>query len=228
MADDGREASVASRKRASPFSDDEMEDAPRPAPPPPIPSNLKLHEPHKLRRLQEEHDRLLEEAEKQKQQEATKTESDDNNVARDGLRRALVLALDHVGFTSATDDALESFLLMTESYFHSMAEDIARFALAGRRNQPVPTDFESTMPRFNIGTSALRPHLKNPIPASKLEPRYLIEDPSTATKPATIDGGDLPLLSEELSGRPEKEGKSYIPSCFPEFPSIHTDRKSVV
>ena len=110
--DDGREASVASRKRRSPSSDDDMEDAPRPAPPPPVPSNLKLHEPHKLRRLQEQHDRLREEAEQQ--QHASKAESDDD-LARGGLRRALVLALDHVGFSSATDDALESFLLMTES-----------------------------------------------------------------------------------------------------------------
>ncbi|EPE06638.1 bromodomain associated protein [Ophiostoma piceae UAMH 11346] len=232
MADDGREASVASRKRPSPFSDDEMEDAPRPAPPPPVPSNLKLHEPHKLRRLQEQHDLLLEEAEKQ--QHTSKTESDDN-LARNGLRRALVLALDHVGFSSATDDALESFLLMTESYFHSMAEDIARFTLAGRRSQPIPLDFEATLPRFNIGTGALRPHLKNPIPRSKLTPelRHLQQCPAataiikTGTK-GSVDGGDLPLLSQELSGRPEKEAKSYIPTGFPDFPSIHTYRHTPV
>ena len=110
-----------------------------------------------------------------------------------------------------------------------MAEDIARFALAGRRSQPIPLDFEATLPRFNLGTGALRPHLKNPIALSKLtpEPPYLQQG---LAAPETLynDGGDLPLLSQELSGRPEKEGKSYIPTGFPDFPSIHTYRHTPV
>ncbi|CAK7215102.1 hypothetical protein SEUCBS140593_002417 [Sporothrix eucalyptigena] len=199
-----------------------------------LPPGVKLREPHKLKRLREQHEKELEEAEQQLSSKMTPSEDD---RARQGLRRALVLALDHVGFSSATNDALESFLLMTETYLHSLAEDVTRFALAGRRSQPIPPDFDLSLARFNIGTSALRPHLRNPIHPSKriqnLAPDEQAEELHLDRFRRLIshresDYGDLPLLSDDLSGKSEKESKSYIPSGFPAFPSIHTYRNTPV
>lgn len=85
--------------------------APLPAP------DIKLRQPQKLKRLREQHEKEEEEVE---QLSRTKKESSEDEEARQGLRRALVLALDHVGFSSATNEALESFLLMTESCKRSL------------------------------------------------------------------------------------------------------------
>ncbi len=79
---------------------------------PPPPPNVKLRQPQKLKRLREQHEKELEEAE---QRSGPKNIPSEEEQARLGLRRALVLALDHVGFSGATNEALESFLLMTES-----------------------------------------------------------------------------------------------------------------
>ncbi|KAL1891420.1 hypothetical protein Sste5346_007683 [Sporothrix stenoceras] len=202
--------------------------APFPAP------DIKLRQPQKLKRLREQHEKEEEEVE---QLSRTKKEPSENEEARQGLRRALVLALDHVGFSSATNEALESFLLMTESYFQSLVEDVTRFSLAARRTQPIPVDFDTSLARFNIGKSALRPHLRNPIDPSKLAQRPLPEPQPEAQhhqlsqrplERRDSEYADLPLLSDALSGRPEKESKSYIPSSFPAFPSIHTYRNTPI
>ncbi|CAK7273754.1 hypothetical protein SEPCBS119000_005820 [Sporothrix epigloea] len=207
---------------------------------PSLPASLpgvKLRPPQRLKRLREQHEKELEEVVQRPRRPAASSEADQ---ARQGLRRALVLALDHVGFTSATSDAVESFLLMTETYIQSLAEDITRFSLAGRRSQPIPPDFEVALARFNLGTSALRPHLRNPVHSSKLVQRTA---PTAAPdelplnqlyqlhqllEPRKSDHGNIPLLGHELSGQPEKESKSYIPSSFPAFPSIHTYRNTPI
>ncbi|CAK7234866.1 hypothetical protein SCUCBS95973_009078 [Sporothrix curviconia] len=199
-----------------------------------LPPGVKLRQPQKLKRLREQHEQELDEAQ---QQLRPKRDPSEEEQARQRLRRALVLALDHVGFSSATSDALESFLLMTETYIQSLAEDVARFALAGRRSQPIPPDFGLSLARFNIGTSALRPHLRNPIHPSKRIQQPAPDQPTEENhldqfrrliERRESDYGDLPLLGSELSGQYEKESKGYIPSSFPAFPSIHTYRNTPI
>ncbi|OAA61947.1 bromodomain associated protein [Niveomyces insectorum RCEF 264] len=193
---------------------------PSPPPPPPPPPQLKLHEPQRLKKLRALHDQQREE---EAQRSRPPKMLSPHEQARAGLRRALALALDHVGFASTTDEAFESFLLMTETYFQSLAEDVARFTLAARRTQPIPPDFECSLTRFNLGTGALRPHLRNPVPAAKRTPKYY--DPWAAVG---NDDFDLPLLADALSGQPEKDAQPHIPSGFPAFPSIHTYRHTPV
>ncbi len=97
--------------------------------------------------------------------------------------------------------------------------DIHHLALASRREVPCPLDFDASLARFNLSLPGLRPHRKNPIARSKLEPGYV--DPLAGYPPADRE---LPLIGEELSGQSEKEAKSYVPKGFPTFPSIHTYR----
>ncbi|KAM7205387.1 hypothetical protein V8F20_003156 [Naviculisporaceae sp. PSN 640] len=143
-------------------------------------------------------------------------------IAKAGLRRSIALALSAVGFDSATPEAMESFVIHTEKYMASMIEEVGIMSKAARRNHPVPKDFETTLGRFNLTTSALRPHKKPPIPKSKRLPQY---------EPIRVEDSiaeDLPVLGADLNGASDKSTKSYIPSSFPAFPSIHTYRYTPV
>lgn len=142
--------------------------------------------------------------------------------SRSGLRRSIALVLKQVGFDSTSEPALERLTEMTEEYLTGLAQEVRMYALASRRTQPIPTDYEVSLKRFNLGTALLRPHLRHPIAKKKrrhlLEPTYT--SPTAAANDGPLDG--LPLLGDELSGKAEKEAKSYIPASFPDFPSIHT------
>jgi hypothetical protein len=98
----------------------------------------------------------------------------------------------------------------------SVVEDIKTFANASRRSQPIPTDFDLTLKRFNLTPEALKPHLRPPVPKRRRLPTWEtlhIEEHTDLS---------LPVLGPELSGKAEKEAKHHIPRVFPSFPSIHT------
>ncbi len=102
----------------------------------------------------------------------------------------------------------------------SIFEDVQTLAVSARRAHPNPVDFENTLKRFNLTTSALRPHLRPPVSKTKRAPDW--------TELSLKDANDvvIPMLAEELSGLPEKESMPFIPESFPSFPSIHTYRRT--
>ena len=101
----------------------------------------------------------------------------------------------------------------------SLIEEIKTSANSARRTHAVPRDYELALKRFNLTTTSLQPHRKTkklPVPQSVIIPTFealSIRDPIEA---------DLPILSDELDGKPDKESKAYIPASFPTFPSVHT------
>ncbi|KAK3347188.1 Bromodomain associated-domain-containing protein [Lasiosphaeria hispida] len=139
-----------------------------------------------------------------------------DELARKGLRRSIALALQHVGFEGAAPEAMESFVNMTETYLSSITDNIRVRSNAARRSHPVPKDFEEALKYFNLNTGLLKPHKKPPIPKSKRQPTWVPLDEADTVET------DLPTLSDELDGAPDKAAKDYIPHSFPNFPSIHT------
>ena len=104
--------------------------------------------------------------------------------------------------------------------FSSLVDDLKRTAISARREQPTPADFQSTLDLRNLHVPHLKPHLRPPVPRERLAPEYFELDVLSDSY------APLPLLGEELSGRPDKDCKPYIPSSFPDFPSRHTYRST--
>ncbi|KAI1178052.1 hypothetical protein F4777DRAFT_539212 [Nemania sp. FL0916] len=146
------------------------------------------------------------------------------SMAREELRRSIALTLKHVGFTSATTEALEGFTEIVETYMGGFTDQLQRVAHAARRSDPIPTDYEAALRYHNLALGSLKPHLKNPVPKRLLQPTFydpVIENTSSLESPPII-------LSDELDGRYEKEQRAWIPNHFPSFPSIHTYRYTPV
>lgn len=99
----------------------------------------------------------------------------------------------------------------------SIIEETKRFAIASRREHPIPSDFENMLRRYNVPMSSLMPHLKNPMAIDPTPSFAHIDDARQSS-----EFNPLPLLGSELSGQTDKDAKSYIPSSFPDFPSRHT------
>ncbi|KAG5992430.1 hypothetical protein E4U54_003646 [Claviceps lovelessii] len=137
--------------------------------------------------------------------------------ARVGIQRSIAMVLKHDGFASSTPEAMESFTSLVETYLDSLIEETKRFALASRRDHPVPLDFEAVLRQFNLPVASLKPHLKNPLPTVALAPSYQYVHEADEQAYAA-----LPLLGPELSSQEDKDAKKYIPSSFPDFPSRHT------
>ncbi|KAI1079839.1 hypothetical protein F5B20DRAFT_154516 [Whalleya microplaca] len=140
------------------------------------------------------------------------------DLGRDGMKRAISMVLKHVGFDSAMNDALESFTETADTYITGFVDHLKQTANAARRVEPTPADFATILRRHNIPMASLKPHLKNPLPKTQLEPTWynpIKEDVEHLQKPR-------PFLGDELDGRAEKEARPWIPKSLPSFPSLHT------
>lgn len=95
--------------------------------------------------------------------------------------------------------------------------------LAARRSAPTPLDFEYALRREGLTARLLKPHLKPPIPANKINPPFsLVPQQELVHRP--VPG----LLGEDLNGESDKRTKTYIPKQFPSFPSKHTYKSTEV
>lgn len=99
----------------------------------------------------------------------------------------------------------------------SFLDDLKRVSLGARREQPLPTDFEKAMRRHTLVPTSLKPHLKTSVLGPSIPPTY-------ASVEQEKQSAALPTLSNELSGKAEKDNSPYIPKSFPDFPSKHTYR----
>lgn len=89
--------------------------------------------------------------------------------------------------------------------------------LSSRRSQPIPNDFQYALSEFDIPLLSIAPHLRPPVPTSKL----LIKLEQLPAEELLASTSDI-LLGDELSGEADKKNKPYIPKNFPSFPSKHT------
>ncbi|KAH9885637.1 WD40-repeat-containing domain protein [Xylariomycetidae sp. FL2044] len=151
----------------------------------------------------------------------------EQDMARQGLQRSIAIVLDHVGFdTVANRMVTESFTETVENHLLKLASSIKAIAEAAGRspNQTIPTDYEMVLSQHDIPLRSLKPHLKPPVPRAIRVPAFydpITEDVRSLQKP-------LPYLGEELSGKKEKESRPWIPKSFPDFPSRHSFKWTIV
>ncbi|RKF74285.1 putative bromodomain associated protein [Golovinomyces cichoracearum] len=129
------------------------------------------------------------------------------------LLRSVSIALQHVGFNSATPEAMEAFCQEVETCQYILTVSM----LGSRRSQPIPYDFQYALSEFDIPLLSIEPHLRPPVPTSKL--LIQLELLPAEELPALTNAA---LFGDELSGEVDKNNKSYIPKKFPSFPSKHT------
>ncbi|KAK8085166.1 hypothetical protein PG997_006437 [Apiospora hydei] len=149
-----------------------------------------------------------------------------DSMGRDGLRRSIALALEHVGFDAATPEALESFANNAETYLTGFIADLKLYAEASRRHDPMPTDFEKVLRGHNLGMSYLQPHLVNPVLKKKKDKQNAqFYDPTPTSKETDyFKIRSTEFLGAELDGDEERQEKRWIPQTLPSFPPKHTYR----
>lgn len=102
-----------------------------------------------------------------------------------------------------------------------LSKDVLSLANHARRNDIVATDFDLSLKYFNVDLSDLKRHRRNAIPRDKIKGPERAADAGQRTVGDKVFT-DLPCLDEELSGKSDKDARSYIPKYFPDFPSTHT------
>ncbi|OAX85135.1 hypothetical protein ACJ72_00507 [Emergomyces africanus] len=144
------------------------------------------------------------------------------------LKISIGVLLRDCGFSHADPVALDSFRSAVEEYILHILSYTRQSMSSCRRMQPIPFDFEYALRNTNIHLDSLEEYLK-PSPSSQQPQKQhfissLPTPPPSSPDPAT----DLPFLGSDLSGTPHRQRSSHIPKHFPNFPSRHTYRETVV
>ncbi|KAG7001388.1 hypothetical protein G7Y79_00032g067410 [Physcia stellaris] len=130
------------------------------------------------------------------------------------LERAIILALEAVGFAGADPRAIQAFRLEVEEYMLHLLGDVRQSMLISKRTQPTPGDFLQSLHTHQLLLRSLLPHLNPPVPPERA---HIQLSPDTTSPIEHQISSNL-----FLSGAPNEQTRSYIPSHFPVFPSEHT------
>lgn len=167
------------------------------------------------------------------------TQSDRHQAApQDGesvdtlLERAIILALEAVGFSGIDPHALQAFrlevqecrrmgpiaspMVLTLTDMLHFLGDVRQFMLSSRRVQPIPADFLQSLHTHQLLLASLLPHLNPPVSAEKSQVTLPFESAAPTEKEQQIS------LASSFNGGEEYESRPYIPDHFPTFPSQHT------
>lgn len=133
------------------------------------------------------------------------------------MSRSVAVILEHVGFSGATQEALEALCAHVDTYASHFLSQITSTMLLSRRADSIVSDFEYALSKFSLPITSIKPHLKPPVAPPKIHQEF---EPLPAEELSTA--ALTKLLGRELDGESDKLSRPYIPKKFPAFPSKHT------